>query len=529
MALAGFEAASREGSLGREAFSGLLDNLESSEEWRVKRKWPVGVGVGAAALTALMFAVCANPLQADVDFGTKVESLLGAQSRALFGVQRPLEGAFEGSVAREPGQEARDLVELAGGLSAEVLTRDAGNLADMFSFFPSDNPTHLIFCIEGAVENLGVILPGGGRLDKLNPSVQRITIADGSVETVLRGMSHCDGIRTTAWGTVLATEETADGGAYEILDPLAVTNATVTNRAAGSVLQSDGTPETRVAKRDALPTMAWEGLAVLDNGVIIAGDELRPGTPADVEGGAIFKFVPDSLHAGGSISDLADSPLGAGTTWAMQVSCVDDAQQFGQGCEIGNAGWVAVSAATARGDADANGATGYYRPEDLHLDPTFAGSGVRFCWTNTGNEDGANYGEVICGIDSAPDSAGADRTVVVNRFIEGDTAFNSLDNLAFQPTTGVLYVIEDHENGEVYACLPDRADRDLKTDGCVSILSVKDASAEPTGFEFSADGQTAYLSIQHSDDEAMAEVDGYRTDDIVIITGFRPLTAGGRD
>ena len=63
------------------------------------------------------------------------------------------------------------------------------------------------------------------------------------------------------------------------------------------------------------------------------------------------------------------------------------------------------------------------------------------------------------------------------------------DNFAFQPKTGNHYVIEDNPNGDIFACLPDGADRDIKTDGCVKILSVKDTSAEPTGFKFTADGQ----------------------------------------
>jgi hypothetical protein len=138
---------------------------------------------------------------------------------------------------------------------------------------------------------------------------------------------------------------------------------------------------------------------------------------------------------------------------------------------------------------------------------------VRFCWTNTGREAAHNYGEVICGIDSDP--LLADETVasvVVNRFIEGDTAFNSVDNLAFQPHTGNVYVIEDHDNGD---------DRDIKSDGCVRILSVKDQSVEPTGFEFFGSGKMAILSIQHSDDKLMPSYDDYPTDDIIIITGFR--------
>ena len=377
-------------------------------------------------------------------------------------------------------------------------------------------------------------MPSG--LNKLNPSVQAIDLYSGSVTTLLRGMNRCDGIRTTAWGTVLATEETGDGQAYEIIDPLGFENHTVVDRAAGTVVDMNGGASDKVVKRDALPTMAWEGLTVLDSGVVIGGDELRPGDwdlkgdggdDPDVDGGAIFKFVPSDPAKGGVIGDLSQSPLVAGSVYAFRASCREGTSgsftvNYGQGCEIGNGSWVEVAAATARRDANNFGATGYYRPEDLHKDPVYEGEGVRFCWANTGREAAQNYGEVICGIDSDPMLA--DETVasvVVNRFVEGDADFNSLDNLAFQPVTGNLYVIEDHSNGDIFACLPDGGDRDIKTDGCVKILSVKDQSAEPTGFEFTGDGRAAIVAIQHSDDDFMPKYDDYGTDDILIITGFK--------
>lgn len=53
------------------------------------------------------------------------------------------------------------------------------------------------------------------------------------------------------------------------------------------------------------------------------------------------------------------------------------------------------------------------------------------------------------------------------------------------------------------------------------VLSVRDSSAEPTGFIFSNDGRTAYLSIQHSNDDLMPLVDDFPTDDVLIITGFK--------
>jgi len=470
------------------------------------------------ALAAMATSACAHDKDKDQDFGLKVEQQLKAQSEKLFGFERPLgeSAPLTSGAYRTLSQTADDQVLVAHDLKVSYLTRDAANLTDMMEFFPAANPTHLISCVEGG----RATLVNG----KLNPSVQSINLATGEVKTLLRGMSRCDGIRTTPWGTVLATEEAGDGGAYEILDPLNLSEQVVLDRASGAV--SD---PAHVAKRVALPTMSWEGLAVLPSGVVIAGDELRPGTGgADRDGGAIFKFVPSTPRAAnaGLINNLSQSPLASGQVYAMQVACVSNNQQVGQGCEIGNAAWVPVNAATARNDANSAQATGYYRPEDLHEDHLFKDpvnpDAVRFCWANTGNEGAGNYGEVVCGVDSAPLTASnTQRTVVVNRFVEGDADFNSFDNLAFQPKTGNLYVIEDHINGDVFACLPDGQDRDIKSDGCVKILSVKDSSAEPTGFIFSPDGRTAYVSIQHSNDTNMPLVDDYPTDDLIKITGFK--------
>lgn len=480
--------------------------------------------VRSAVMSAVMgpFIAAALASESGEDPGVRAERLLQENSLRLFGLEMTVVRSAPETRGpyRTPTQPAEEQVLVAEGLRVGYLTREAAEKTDMMAFFPAENPTHLITCVEGDRESIGTD-PGGS--PKLNPSVQRIRLDTGGVETLLRGMSHCDGIRTTPWGTILATEERADGGAYEILDPLSVTDQSFLDRATGTL-----TDPNHIVKRTALPTIAWEGIAILPSGVVIAGDELRPGTAAPgAAGGTIYKFIPTAPYTGGApISDLKQSPLAAGRVYAMQVSCQDALAQYGQGCEAGNGAWVEINAAAARADALAKGATGYYRPEDLHQDPLFhepaRPGAVRFCWTNTGNERAAQYGEVVCGVDADPLKADpAVRSVIVNRFIEGDPDFNSFDNLDFQPRTGNLYVIEDHENGDIFACLPDGKDRDFKTDGCVRVLSVKDSSAEPTGFIFSADGMTAYLSIQHSDDANMPKVDGYATDDVLRITGFK--------
>ena len=489
----------------------------------------------AAAVTLAVFSQV-SLADRPKDFGAWVQHQLHAHSERLFGIKEPLDASAPETAEnyRTASQGAHDQLLLAKGLKAEYVTREAADSTDMMVFWPlGKKPTHLITAVEESSPSKIGTLPSG--IDKLTPSVQRIDLETGKPETILRGLAAADGIRLTPWGTILITEETSSGGAYEILDPLNVTNHTVTDRATGTVVDADGTPSTKVVKRNALPTMAWEGIGVLKNGVVLAGDELRPGTPDDADGGAIFKFIPTTPYeaSAGPLTDLAQSPFTAGKLYALQTSCVDDKQQFGQGCEIGNGVWIPVNAATARADADSKGATGFYRPEDLEIDPVYADAAyphaVRFCWANTGNADARNYGEVLCGVDTEPlvtsfiDAGGATqakRTTTINRFLEGDADLNQPDNIAFQPGTGNLFVIEDNANGDVWSCLPDGVDRDIKSDGCVKVLSVKDSSAEPTGLIFSASGKTAYLTVQHSGDANMPLVDDYSTDDVIRIKRF---------
>ena len=337
-------------------------------------------------------------IDATMDFGKAREDALYAESATYFGFTGAKSVGFSDQVDRNTTTDASEVIDLADGLSAEFLTRNVGNKIDMGDFYPyGDNPTHMVFCVEGGSEDLDN--------GKKNPSVQSIDLTTGDVSTILRGMSRCDGLRTTAWGTIVATEEAgATGAAYEIIDPLNVSEHTILDRDSGLIVDENNETSTVAVKRDALPAMSWEGFIVTEAGVIIGGDELRPGTDADdADGGAIFKFIPETPRTEtGDITDLAQSPLTAGSVYAMQVSCRDSKQQFGQGCEIGNGAWIEVTASDARAEADAKGATGYYRPEDLHLDPTYTDEGIRFCWANTGNEGAQHFGEVICGIDTLP-------------------------------------------------------------------------------------------------------------------------------
>lgn len=484
--------------------------------------------IGMAALGAVLAAEAAwvPPAPAhgdghdgDADFGTRVERLLADQSEKWFGFGRPLARPSDATdyVPREAA-DANDRVRLAKGLKARFVARNVAQWGDQIAFWPNpDHYTHLIACIE---QGRGGTTPGGN--GGMNASVQRIDVETGQVDTILYGMHRCDPARTTPWGTVLVGEEDSNGRSYEILDPLHTTGHWVADRATGDV--RDGvdspTPSGNVVQRPLLGRIGFEGVAVLPSGVVLAGDELGPsnGNP----GGAVYKFVPAHPRTGdGTIGDLADSPLAAGSLYALQVAA---GSNIGQGHERGLGYWVGpVDPDDTRASAWGLDATGFYRPEDMDFDLAYAGEGVKVLWNNTGNEGGRNFADMLSLTDTDP--LNPDSRPEVQRFLEGDERANSFDNVGSQPYTGNVYVVEDHPFGEVWACLPDGADRNLQTDGCVSMLSIVDPEAEPTGFIFDGSGRRAFLFLQHGETPAsLADfgtnpVDG-KTDDLLMITGF---------
>lgn len=531
------------------------------------------LSLSAAALVLGTAAAVAVADDDKMDFGQKVEHQLEAKSMKLFGFNKPLaESATLADVVPRNVANAEDRQLLAKGLKAEFVTRKIGGLADMIAFWPDDvNYSHVIVCNEW---RRGGTTPGGN--SGMNPSVQRINVETGEVENILFGMSRCDGIRTTQWGTILATEENgADGSAYEIIDPLNTTGYWVYDRgAAGAdadvrMAVDDGTPnsgEDKIKKRIALVAQSWEGLEVLDNGVVIGGDELR--TDEDNDGGAVFRFVPETFYdcegapvrpgllCENTISDLSESPLISGQNYALFTVC-SGTDDYGQGCEYGDEGrWVEVEAATARFDANDNGATGYCRPEDLHVDRSWGqfvgGEGIRWCWNNT---CGGSDGETLCVTESDAAVAAKDEVFLdiggtagtkaflaygsdlakanVTRFVENDAELRSHDNLDIQPHTNNVYIIEDYNRideggtgGDVWACLQDGADRDSRTDGCVRMLSVRDPDAEPSGFIFDGTGKVAFYHVQHGQQfPELLDFDSNpmngNTDDLIKISGFK--------
>jgi hypothetical protein len=486
--------------------------------------------VVAAAFAAFVLGVVGSAL-ADLDFGQQRDHLLAARSFTLFGVKPPLGASSSASIdATTAAADPAALATLSDSLDVRVVTDGvAAPNIDMMALWPDDtNPVWLIACNEQGTAD---------------PGLQRINIATGAAETILAGTTSCDGVRRTPWGTFLFSEEAGGGAAggrvYELLDPLAATGV-VLDRATGTF--SGGTGSDLFAVRPFLGRLSFEGFAMYENGPVYYGGEDRPA--GGNIGGAYFKFVPtcattascpSSLSGATPAEALAQSPLAHGTVYGLRLGRRSGNTDWGQGTEFGMGIWVQMGAADTELDLRALSTvgdlrlTGYYRPEDIDIDAGALASGtVHWCANNTGNEFTDHlWGETLCLTDGtiadAVSNAGSATPAVapeMQLFVAGTPDLAMMDNMAYQPGRGNWVVHEDGDgaefdpprNNDLFDCLPDGADTDQLSDGCIKIGTLNDLTAEWTGGIFDASGKRFFVSVQHN-------VTGFGV--VLEVTGWR--------
>ena len=463
-----------------------------------KRNFLVIAGVvaalGASGTAAAWF---------DVDFGQQTQNELEHRSEQLFGVESGLPASS--SVDLNQAQALADptkLVTLARGLKARAVAAgpqdNVGSNSDQMVLWPPSHPTHII-----AVNEQGSTEPG----------LQKIDLRTGEATTIATGIDDNDPVRVTPWGTVIFGEEAADGAMYEIIDPLSVEGATI-DRTTGT------SSSPKIRKLNALGLNAFEGLAILPNGVTYYGNELSSsnGAPA----GSFYKFVPAHPWMGGApITSLDQSPFASGSVYALRVG---QGSNYGQGFQYGIGTWQPLAGAAGNlllPLATAAKATGYYRPEDMDIDAKALKSGnIRFCGNNTGRDTARYWGETICITDgTVAASASGGTTPEVTLLKQGTPELNMPDNIAYQPGRGNWVIHEDgstgasfnNRNNDLWDCLDDGKDEDQQSDGCIRIGSLNDFDAEWTGGFFDPSGKHFYVSVQHNSS-------GYGT--ILDITGW---------
>ena len=301
------------------------------------------------------------------DFGSFVQDQLAAHSEQLFGFRHPLEHSALGPYT---GLDNLQAIQVADGLRVSLVSSAVASAADQMRSGPTTNTDAVFVCDEEtskpAVQRVDLSRPPACQRD--DDRHRALIVRSGSADP---------------WGTIIVGEEAgATGGLYELIDPVHITHRDQRHRSRHRRQQRSAASGEAAGGRQPCRLRAWR--FKLD-GTMIYGDELAPS--GGNAGGGIYKFVPAIPFAGGGpITVPAQSPLASGTVYGLRVAA-SKSSNWGQGAETGAGAWVMVNLAGAN-VVDASGNiilrtaqalqqfTGYYRPEDMDIDPIAAENGV---------------------------------------------------------------------------------------------------------------------------------------------------------
>ncbi len=283
-----------------------------------------------------------------------------------------------------------------------------------------------------------------------------------------------DGIVWTPWGTLLAAEEAS---------PSALKDPAYPDAVGGHVYEFD--PKTGgVQTLAAVGARAHEGLRFDADGNLYGISERTPGY--------IYRFVPDHKR-----------DLTAGDLYVMKL--VSD-----EGDRTGWAEWVKLDRDSVKVNsdaaADAAGATGYGRPEDVEIGTSTGtdrrGDNILYVAITSENR--------VLAIDlkAGRKRAGRRDQVFVSDYVRAGVNapadFNAPDNLALDKA-GNLYITEDPGGntaggkslGDDVWAAPFNPASSTMSRPAERFLSITDCDAEPTGVYFSPTGRTLFVNIQH--------------------------------
>ena len=343
------------------------------------------------------------------------------------------------------------------------------------------------------------------------PGVVRIELATGSVATIVTGTTSCDPTRRTPWGTIVFGEEAGQSGQALRTDrPVEHDwrNARPSDRHVQRRCRRSRTSITRTA----LGTGPFEGFGILDDGTTyVDGDDSGFGPKNGGPGNFFYKFIPSTPFTGTATDHRSRAVAvrrGRRTSVCESVSAPTTAR--------------AVSSASPNGSHSPTPTTRTSRPPDSRRGspattawktPTSTTSRSRTEWSGCARHRPATRPTTSTARSSASPTAPSRKreanTAVpeMQPFVFGGTSqgINMPDNIAFQPRTGNAMLHEDAEttfetphNNDLWDCLPDGADQDLLSDGCIRIATLNDLTAEWTGGIFDASGKHFYVSIQHN-------------------------------
>jgi secreted PhoX family phosphatase len=243
-----------------------------------------------------------------------------------------------------------------------------------------------------------------------------------------------------------------------------------------------------VVARPALGAKAHEGTRFDSQGNLYGISERNPGY--------IFKFVPD--HPGS---------LATGQLYALEIVSAT-------GDRTGDAEWLPLDRASVRVDANAvaqaAGATGYNRPEDVEIATSSGNSrgGADRLFVAITGQSGPADNRVLAIDLRVPDGGATHSKATVFDYVRiglnAPADFEMPDNLALD-RAGNLYIAEDpggsfatkHKGDDIWVATPPSFGVNGPAASVVRFATLTDCDAEPTGIYFGLHGDTLFVNAQH--------------------------------
>jgi len=328
----------------------------------------------------------------------------------------------------------------------------------------------------------GRYLYGGSEVGS-NGSVSVTDLVTGQTKIIAQraDWESLDPIVWTPWGTLLIAEETNAAARRDPAYPSAV---------AGLVYElfldpNDLTHVVDIKARPAIGSKSHEGMRFDTHGNLYSISERTPGY--------IFKFVPDTK-----------GDLSSGQTYVLKLTQLD-------GDRTGTGDWVPLDRNAVQIDAsaaaDAVGATGYGRPEDVEIGTSSGGNhgGSQTLYAAITSE----HRVIGIDIENGGRNGGVRVYNYVARGLNVDDSFTMPDNLALSHS-GDLYITEDpggntasgKPGDDIWVATPS-AGNGTGAAAVVRFASLTDCEAEPTGLYFDIKGQQLFVNVQHRGGDGM--------------------------
>ncbi len=354
-----------------------------------------------------------------------------------------------------------------------------GNAPDMIDADPSGR--YIFMPLE---QGAGGVL----RIDTQDPNYNtRTTVIVTPNTTNSQGFIRGDASRFTPWGGYLTGEEnlsngtvtggTGQGRLFEVTNPLTATAGT------GNFVQ----------RNSVIPLVAHEGMAFDSAKNFYFVDENLSGS--------IYKFTSANPNA-----TNGNDYFSAGTVSALKLNtgAVDEGTTL---TLSGATSWVAISGVNGRGAADAAGAIGFNRPEDMELLSLANGNEALIFATTAGDNDASaatgNGHVYLQNLNTNTLSLFADsNTIDLATGLAVGASFQNPDNIAID-ANGNVYIIEDRNGStddDIWFANDINHDGDLLDagEGLARWASNGINGSEFTGLYFSkVDPNKAWVNIQH--------------------------------